>query len=789
MKTKKKILLFISALLILLGTVSFYGSGMKNVSAATYSYQGTYFDIYFIPDTGNGYANDYANGNYYDLKLTSNKYYGSGYFFIRQYPTNSKGSNIVNNYYSGGKVIGYGSKVSGTYYGYVDVLYSTTASSSLKSISECYFYYDSASTYLSVTVTPVSTTITPNVYLSTATSTNISNSSAYVNSLGDTIEVTSKSAIALNTSYTSNSYCFGAYKIIINGIDSGYSMSESFSVTTSALNKTYGMTANTSIDIDVYWLDGQVTTTTIGYDTRKPTILLTVTNGEIYSDSKWFIYYDALSGLDTCTVTRSDGYTGSYSWDGDEYHSWNCTDSGVYTVNLSDMAGNTNTYTFTIDKTAPTFSGIIDGASYNSAVSFMAADAITSVTSVTDNGTALTASSGTYTISTEGTHEIIATDEAGWTTTYTITIDKTGPTVSSITNGSVYNEAKSLSCTSISGIKSIALTYTDTDGISNSNTVADGYTCYSNGTYSAIITDNAGNSNTYSFTVDRSAPIIRGVVNNGSYAGEVSITIEDFTDTEVTLNGVGVENTFTVSEEGDYTIVATDKAGNSTTINFAITASTNTTGSTDGSAGETKASSGDNTSTDDSNTTSGDSEGNDITSVETEEEIQVGTVISIGNYEYKVTKLAENNTGAVTLTNAAAKTKTVKIPAKVTINGVSYKVTAIEKNTFKDNKDITTVIIGKNVKKIGAGAFAGCISLKKVTIGKGVKKIGKKAFYGCKKLKKIVIKSKKLKSIGKKAFAKGKASVTVTVPKAKKKAYKKMLKKSGISKNAVYKTK
>lgn len=49
----------------------------------------------------------------------------------------------------------------------------------------------------------------------------------------------------------------------------------------------------------------------------------------------------------------------------------------------------------------------------------------------------------------------------------------------------------------------------------------------------------------------------------------------------------------------------------------------------------------------------------------------------------------------------------VKIPATVTINGNSYKITGIAANAFKNNKKLTEVTIGKNVITIGNKAFGG----------------------------------------------------------------------------------
>ena len=132
---------------------------------------------------------------------------------------------------------------------------------------------------------------------------------------------------------------------------------------------------------------------------------------------------------------------------------------------------------------------------------------------------------------------------------------------------------------------------------------------------------------------------------------------------------------------------------------------------------------------------------------------------------------------------------------------------SIAKNAFKNNKFITKVTIGKNVKTIGANAFSGCKKLKKVTIGKNVtsigdkafykctaltkitipskvKKLGKQTFYGCKKLRTITLKTTKLtkKTVGSKVFTGINTKATIKVPKSKVKAYQKLLKSKGISK-------
>ncbi len=127
-----------------------------------------------------------------------------------------------------------------------------------------------------------------------------------------------------------------------------------------------------------------------------------------------------------------------------------------------------------------------------------------------------------------------------------------------------------------------------------------------------------------------------------------------------------------------------------------------------------------------------------------------------GKYQYKVTKSAAKG-GTVELKAPLKKTmKSVSVPSTVKINGYTFKVTSVGKNAFKNNKKLTKVTIGANVTKIGANAFS-----------------------GCKKLKKITVKSKKLKSVGKNALKNIHKKAVIKVPKAKKKAYKKVFKGKG----------
>ena len=91
---------------------------------------------------------------------------------------------------------------------------------------------------------------------------------------------------------------------------------------------------------------------------------------------------------------------------------------------------------------------------------------------------------------------------------------------------------------------------------------------------------------------------------------------------------------------------------------------------------------------------------------------------------------------------------------------MTYKVTSIAKNAFKNNKKLKTVTVGKNVSKMGANVFT-----------------------GCKKLKTITIKSTKLtaKTLSKSTFKGITKATTIKVPKKKLSAYKKLFKSRGLS--------
>lgn len=143
--------------------------------------------------------------------------------------------------------------------------------------------------------------------------------------------------------------------------------------------------------------------------------------------------------------------------------------------------------------------------------------------------------------------------------------------------------------------------------------------------------------------------------------------------------------------------------------------------------------------------------------------VSVGTKITdkkTGNI-YKVTS-SRSSSQTVAFIGNKVKTSVI-IPTTIKIKGVTYKVTEISTNAFKNNR-----------------------KLKKVVIGQNIVRIGKNAFYGCKKLTSITIKSSRLtlKNIGKNAFKNTSPKATVKVPKKQKALYNQILKKRGLNKKA-----
>ncbi|MCR5105676.1 MAG: InlB B-repeat-containing protein [Eubacterium sp.] len=137
--------------------------------------------------------------------------------------------------------------------------------------------------------------------------------------------------------------------------------------------------------------------------------------------------------------------------------------------------------------------------------------------------------------------------------------------------------------------------------------------------------------------------------------------------------------------------------------------------------------------------------------------------------KYKITKLTKKKGkvvgGEVEYTAPYNKNCTlVSATNKVKIAGVTFKVTSMGKNACRNCKKLTKVVIGPEVRTIGAGAF-----------------------NGCKKLGTVIINSKKLSRVGASSFKGIKAKAKIKVPKKKLTKYEKLIRKAGAPKKVSFK--
>ena len=280
-----------------------------------------------------------------------------------------------------------------------------------------------------------------------------------------------------------------------------------------------------------------------------------------------------LAGVSNGGITNGDA---SFTWsesgctvtlDGSTYNAGDVISSeGLHTIVLTDKAGNSSTYTFEIDKTAPTgtLSGVANRGITNGSVFF----------TWSESGCTVTLDGAPYTkkfvITAEGTYTIVLTDEAGNSTTYTFTIDKTAPAGDFSGNyvtssGALYFRTGT----------SFSWSEGDCSAELNGNTYNAGDVISDEGTYTLILTDAAGNSTTYTFVIDKTAPVgyfSSTAVFDGQiylYRNSVYITWTESGIT-ATLDGAPYTKRTTISDNGEYTLVLTDLAGNSSTYTFVI---------------------------------------------------------------------------------------------------------------------------------------------------------------------------------------------------------------------------
>ncbi|EFM10886.1 S-layer domain protein [Paenibacillus curdlanolyticus YK9] len=316
----------------------------------------------------------------------------------------------------------------------------------------------------------------------------------------------------------------------------------------SAFNSGDTVTAEGAHTLTVTDDAGNATVITFTIDKTPPSGALTISNGD--TATKTSTVSLGIANPDGTAVQMQFSNDGT-TWSGWEAYAatksgWALSGGGDGTktvhVQLKDAAGNVSSATDTIvlDTTPPNGSVVIKGgAAYTN-------DTAVQLTIANPDGTADTMRiqnaggswsgwqafdpSVAWTLSTgDGlkTVNIELADALGnvYATSDTITLDQTAPTVGGVTDNGLYNTDRTI-------------TFSDGSAELNGSTVTSGTVVSSEGTYTLVVTDLAGNHTDISFEIDKTAPSAALTVNSGDAATKqtsVSLAIANADSTAVQM--------------------------------------------------------------------------------------------------------------------------------------------------------------------------------------------------------------------------------------------------------------
>lgn len=143
-----------------------------------------------------------------------------------------------------------------------------------------------------------------------------------------------------------------------------------------------------------------------------------------------------------------------------------------------------------------------------------------------------------------------------------------------------------------------------------------------------------------------------------------------------------------------------------------------------------------------------------------------GKVLAVTKYKCKVRVISDDVKAPKVeyLATTNKKASTIKVPDSVTVDGITYKVTAVAAKALSGNKKVKKIVLGANVVSIGKNAFAKCKNLKSIQVKSKAwnkKSVGKNALKGTNK--KLVVKVPKKKAAVYKKYLKGKGNKTLKV--------------------------
>lgn len=145
---------------------------------------------------------------------------------------------------------------------------------------------------------------------------------------------------------------------------------------------------------------------------------------------------------------------------------------------------------------------------------------------------------------------------------------------------------------------------------------------------------------------------------------------------------------------------------------------------------------------------------------EAEEERIHTSEASIDNCHYLLKK-----DGTAVLDSGTKAEGELFLPTDIHYKNYTWKVTAIGKEAFKDNKNLISAVLPSDLEVISDSAFAGCSSLKYVSFDKALRSVEKEAFKGCSSLTSVRL-NDGLLSLGERSFAMCPSLENIRVPRS-----------------------
>lgn len=238
------------------------------------------------------------------------------------------------------------------------------------------------------------------------------------------------------------------------------------------------------------------------------------------------------------------------------------TKEGTYTIKATDKIGLVTEETFTIDKTAPVINGFeANKYYYNTSVKPELVEE--NIASYTLNGEEYDGKE----ITEDGHYILVAVDKAGQRDEVEFAIDTNAPDITDVTDGEFYNTT----------VKPVIKDDNFAYATINNLPYIPGTPIFLYGKYELVAYDKAGNKTTVNFTIDNIAPKIllldRIEYISGKYLPIKPVILEQYIDTIVMKKDgevIPYEKGQQLTDDAKYEMTVTDKAGNSTTVEFTM---------------------------------------------------------------------------------------------------------------------------------------------------------------------------------------------------------------------------